>query len=104
MNERRSQTGEATEPAVSCNRPDGGRLTGGVLIDGRPDVREKLEYVVAWEPSVDGLTIRDPRDVAAVRFAPVAAFPTYDEAYAFIRLVRGEYGSGQGWRDAVRRS
>ena len=75
----------------------------GILIDGRPDARERLGYVVAWERDVDGLTVRDPRDVASARFDVVAAFPSYEEARTFIDLVKKEHGSGQGWFDAVRR-
>lgn len=75
----------------------------GILIDGRPDARDRLGYVVAWERDVDGLTVRDPRDVASVRFDAIGAFPTYEAAMAFIRLIRDSHGSGKGWVDSFRR-
>ena len=73
----------------------------GMRIDGRPDARDSMGFVVAWEPDVDGLTIRDPRDVSRVRFVAVAAFPTYDAAHAFVRMIRVEFGGGRGWLEST---
>lgn len=69
----------------------------GTRIDGRPDARERLGYVVAWEPDVDGMTVRDPKDVSPARFEAVGAFPTFETAHAFIRLIEREYGGYEGW-------
>ena len=74
---------------------------GGTRIDGRSDARDGMGYVVAWEPDVDGLTIRDPRDVSRVRFVPVAAFPTYEAAHAFVRMITADSGGGKGWLEAT---
>lgn len=45
--------------------------------------------VVAYEPSVDGLTVRDPRDASPVRFERVAEFKCYADADAAIGEIRG---------------
>lgn len=66
----------------------------------RDDARARLGYVVAWERDVKGLTVRNPQDVSPSRFDAVAAFPSYDEAREFIRLV--EDGCG-GYREWLRR-
>lgn len=69
----------------------------GLHIDGREDARSRLGFVVAWERDVDCLTVRVPRDVSESRFDTVAAFPTYDTAMAFIRLIETELGGYDGW-------
>lgn len=69
----------------------------GLHIDGREDARSRLGFVVAWERGVDCLTVRVPRDVSESRFETVAAFPTYDTAMAFIRLIETELGGYDGW-------
>ena len=66
-------------------------------MDMRPDARERLEYVVAYEMDVDGLTIRDPYDVSKVRFETVAAFPTYEQAHWLIRYIE-THGGYHFWR------
>lgn len=69
----------------------------GSRIDMRPDARERLGYVVAYEMDVDCLTVRDPRDVSTLRFETVAAFGTYEQAHWFIRYIE-THGGYHLWR------
>lgn len=85
-------------------RVDGGEEAAkpaGIRIDCRPDAREELGYVVAYEPDVDGLTVRDPRDVSPSRFEALGAFPSYEAADAFIRLISKEFAGGKGWKERI---
>lgn len=73
----------------------------GEIIDLRPDARAGMGCVVAWEPDVNGLTVRDPRDVSPARFVAVAAFPTYEAAHAFMRIIEQDDGGPRGWLAAT---
>lgn len=71
----------------------------GVIIDLRPDARDQLDYVVAWEPDVNVLTVCDPRDVEPSIFEAFGAFPSYDSASAFICLIKEHHGDGRKWKE-----
>lgn len=77
----------------------GDSRNGGIYIDGRSDSRERLGYVVAWERDIDCMTVRNPRDVSTSRFETVGAFPTYETAIAFIRLIESKFGGYEGWME-----
>lgn len=71
----------------------------GDVIYARPDARDQLSYVVAWEPDVNALTVRDPRDVSPARFETLGAFPSYESASAFIHLIEEHHGDGRKWQE-----
>lgn len=49
---------------------------------------ELKEYVIAYEPSVNGLTIRVNTDVSPVRFRPVSSYDTFEEANEAMAEIR----------------
>ena len=51
-------------------------------------MQDLKEYVIAYEPAVDGLTIRANTDVCPARFRPVASYDTFEEADSVIREIR----------------
>ena len=68
---------------------------------GRTSDAERLTYVVAYEPDVDGFTVRDIHDVSPARFEAVAVFGSYEEADWLIRHIK-KCGGLDAWRKSCR--
>ena len=57
-----------------------------------------LQYIVAFEKPNGGFTVRANTDVSQVRFIPVAAFNSFEEADWFIDFVK-DCGGFQKWKE-----
>lgn len=58
-------------------------------------LNKNFEYAVAYEPKVDGLTIRSVNDCSEVRFVVIACFETVEEAATFVAYIRQQGGVKQ---------
>ena len=62
---------------------------------------QQLEYVVAYEPAVDGFTVRVPTDVSENRFIAIASFRSFEEAHWLITEIR-KLGGLKAWENHIK--
>ena len=55
---------------------------------GKEYKETNLEYVVCFEPEVNGFTVRATTDSRYPRFIKVASFSTFEEAHWFIDFIK----------------